>query len=49
MSAVIVYFHFILSSTHPLSCGAFAAEIEVATEREGHQEQRKKGEKRSNF
>ena len=33
MSAVIVYFHFI-SSTQPLSCGAFAAEIEVATERE---------------
>ena len=23
----------------PLSCGAFAAEIEVATEREGHKEQ----------
>ena len=30
------------SSTHPLSCGTFTAEIEVAAESEGHQEQGKK-------
>ena len=33
----------ILSSSHPLSLGAFAAEIEVAAEREGHKEQGEKG------
>ena len=43
-----IFLHFsshplIHSSAHPLSLRAFAAEIEVATEREGHQEQGKKG------
>ena len=47
-SLYAIFLHFstqplILSSTNPLSLRAFAAEIEVAAEREGHQEQGEKG------